>query len=170
MDEMTPEYQMGNSLTIKQVAEFVQQFGTKDIADIGGAGMESRLTLFDIKADVYDLNKEEFEGEGIVHDICKNPLPKQYDTILCCNTYEHIIDPYKASQNIIKSLKPGGYVFITTVWIYPFHAYRDVIDTYRYTDQALSVLFKELEEVKCWYENEFHPEGTIRVSYIGRKK
>lgn len=163
IDEMTREYQLDTNLTIRQLVDFMHKHGTEDIADVGGAGMESRLALFDIYPDVYDL----LEG-GIPHDICKNPLPRKYETIICCNTFEHIIDPYRAAKNLVASLKPGGWIFVTTVWIYPFHAYRDVIDTYRYTDQALSVLFGELEG-ESWYENELHPAGAVRVSYIGRR-
>lgn len=165
MNELTQEYQLSSNLTIRQVVEFMEKYGTEDLADVGGAGYESRLALFDIQPHVYDL----LEG-GVSHDICKDILPRPYETIICCNTFEHIIDPFGAANNLVGSLKKGGYLFLTTVWIYPFHAYRDVIDTYRYTDQSLSVLFKDLEEVKCWYEDELHPSGAIRVSYIGKKK
>lgn len=162
MNELDKDYQIKKELTMRQINDFIEKYPHKDMADVGGFGYEDRLSLLGLKPDVYDLLTND-------HDICTSVLPKTYQTIICCNTFEHIIDPYGAAQNIIKSLKPGGYLFLTTVWRYPFHAYGDVIDTYRYTDQALKALFEKLEEVSCWYEDEYHPEGAIRISYIGRK-
>lgn len=161
-NHLTLEYQLAHELTMRQLNDFFGQYGKVGlIADVGGKGYEERIALFGIKPDVYDLSYG--------FDICKTPLPKKYDLILCNNTFEHIIDPYQAAKNIVESLKPGGLLFLTTLWIYPFHAYDDVIDTYRYTDQSLKVLFKDLEEIKCWYEDEYHPSGAVRVTYIGRK-
>lgn len=164
--ELDLEFQIGHELTMAQLADFFQTYGTENVADVGGSGYEDRIALFGVKPDVYDLSNG--------FDICESQLPKQYNIIISCNTFEHIIDPYQASQNIIKSLKPGGTVFITTLWKYDYHAYTTeeghyVPDTYRFTTEALSLLFSELEELKCWYEKEKQFD-FVRVSYIGKKR
>lgn len=166
MNELTKEYQLQHELTMAQLDDFFSKYGSDNVADIGGAGYEERLSLLGVTPDVYDLSGG--------FDICKTELPRKYSTIICCNTFEHIIDPYAAAQNIVKSLRPGGVVFITTLWKYDYHAYTTeeghyVPDTYRYTTEALSMLFGELEEKRCWYEDE-KQQGFVRVSYIGRKK
>lgn len=169
--EQSKEYQLHQDKNMELVIDFLTAHGTKDLADVGGAGYQERFAIFDVYPDVYDLSPEELGDTGTIHDICAVPLPRQYETIICCNTYEHLIDPFSASQNLIKSLKKGGWLYVSTVWIYPFHAYRDVPDTYRYTDQCLSLLFKDLKQERCWYcpEAEIAPEGSIRVTYIGQK-
>lgn len=125
--------------------------------------MQERLALFDLHPDVYDYGIDKF-------DICKTSLPKQYPVIICMNTFEHILDPVRAAENIVKSLAPGGHLFVTTLFVYPKHNYDEVVDTYRYTDTALSWLFRDLEEKRCWFENENHPPQAVRVSYIGVKR
>lgn len=170
MSDLTKDYLVGHELTIRQMVDFMDAHGTEDLADVGGAGYEERMAVLGYTPDVYDLSRDEMGEKGFEHDICLSPLPRKYATILCCNTLEHVIDPYGTANNLVASLKPGGWIFVTTVWKYPYHAYRDVPDTYRYTDQSLSILFRDLEEERCWYEDEFHPEGCVRVSYIGRKK
>lgn len=164
MDELTRDYQLHHELTIRQlIQDFCDNYPHSDMADVGGSGYEERLAVFDLHPTVYDTLIDGF-------DICVTPLPRPYQTIICCNTFEHLIDPVRAAENIVKSLKKGGYVFITTLFAYPKHDYDGVIDTYRYTDSALSILFKGLEEKKCWFENESQAPGAIRVSYIGTKK
>lgn len=168
-EELTQEYQLAHETTLRQLKGFMDAYGTEGLADVGGAGYRSRLAVFGWYPDTYDVSLDELEGEGTVHDICLEPLPKKYDTVICCNTFEHIIDPFGAARNIMDSMEPGGHLFLTTVWKYPFHAYREVMDTYRYTHQALSGLFRGLEEIRCWYETETHPEGAERVTYVGKK-
>lgn len=163
MNELTREYQLEHELTIRQlIYEFCDKYPHTDMADVGGNGYQERLAIFDLHPTVYDMGIDGF-------DICKTPLLKKYQTIICLNTLEHIIDPVRAAENIVKSLKPGGYLFVSTLFSYPKHDYEDVIDTYRYTDTALSVLFKELKEEKCWFENETQAPGAVRVSYVGVK-
>ncbi len=163
MNELTPEYQLNHELTINQlINRFIANYPHEDMADIGGHGMEARLAVFDLHPDVYDLNTNRY-------DLCDTSLPRLYQTIICLNTFEHIYNPLVAAQNIVDSLKAGGYVFISTLFSYPKHDYDNVPDTYRYSDTALEYLFRELIKDECWMEPENHPQGAIRVSFIGHK-
>lgn len=162
MNQMTTEYQLAHELTIRQLNDFMAAHGTKDLADIGGDGYQERMALFEWYPDVYDYGINGF-------DICKETTKRPYETVICCNTMEHIYDPVLAANNIIKALKPGGWLFCSTVFSYDFHPYGEVKDMYRYTTTALSYLFRELKEEKCWFEPEpLSPQG-MRVTYIGQK-
>lgn len=137
--------------TLIQLKNFLTEYPHEDIADIGGAGYQENLVQLGIAPTVYDLR------DGF--DITKTPLPKKHKTIICLNTFEHIFDPVRAAENIVKSLKKGGYLFLTTLWKYDNHDYTTedgfyVPDYYRFTEYALKQLFKKLVLDKCWLEGE----------------
>lgn len=152
--------------TLQHFVGFINHYPHEDMADVGGAGYEEHIEQFGVKAKVYDLR------DGF--DITKTPLPRKHQTIISLNTFEHILDPMAAAKNIIKSLKPGGYIFISTVWKYDYHAYTTddgfyVPDYYRFTDEVLKAMFSELEIDRCWLEQEGLRDFE-RVSLIAHKK
>jgi hypothetical protein len=60
--------------------------------------------------------------------------------ILLCNILEHVTDPQKLADRCIRIVGPGGLIFVTVPFSYPFH--RDPIDTlYRPSPEALVRLF-----------------------------
>lgn len=127
---------------------FLREHPHEDIADIGGLLTE----LTDIERTVYNF-------PGI--DICLRPLPLTHRTIISMDTFEHILDPIAASKNIIASLQNGGFLFLTTVFSWPYHCYP--IDTYRYSSTALAYLFRDLSIIRCWMEDD---GGHTRTSII----
>jgi len=62
------------------------------------------------------------------------------NTLLCCNLLEHVLEPRRLAQHCLDLLPPGGLVFVTVPYSYPYH--RDPIDTmYRPSPAELSRLF-----------------------------
>jgi len=47
--------------------------------------------------------------------------------LLCCNLLEHVIEPDRLARHCLDLLTPGGLVFVTVPFSYPYH--RDPIDT-----------------------------------------
>jgi len=142
--------------SIRQVQEFIKNHPSNDIADIGGIGG------IGIEADNYDG----YSG----FDITKEKLPRKYQTILCMDTFEHLYDPVRAAENIVASLADNGWLFITTVFSWEKHSHP--VDTYRYTDDALTWLFRDLQIERVWFsQEEPHPDmqTRVRVSLIGQK-
>jgi hypothetical protein len=65
-------------------------------------------------------------------------------SILCCNILEHVTDPARLAQRCIELVGPGGFIFVTVPYSYPFH--RDPIDTlYRPGPAELARLFAGAE-------------------------
>lgn len=60
--------------------------------------------------------------------------------LLCCNLLEHVLEPEQLARHCLDLLPPGGLVFVTVPFSYPYH--RDPIDTlYRPSPAELSELF-----------------------------
>jgi SAM-dependent methyltransferase len=82
----------------------------------------------DIRADLTD--------ETDIHRLCA----LRPNALLCCNLLEHVPDPGRLAQHCLDLLRPGGLVFVTVPYSYPYH--RDPIDTmYRPSLAELGELF-----------------------------
>lgn len=42
------------------------------------------------------------------HDICNARLDRQFDVVIADNVWEHLLHPYRAAQNVLAMLRPGG--------------------------------------------------------------
>ena len=112
---------------LKQLQEFLNTYPHQDIADIGGwekIEVEAQVpapggTHKDVIARLdQPLERVIYDLQGdVTVDITKTPLPRQHQTIICMDTFEHLYDPVRAADNIIKSLKAGGYLFLTTMFM-----------------------------------------------------
>lgn len=169
-------------LALEQLQNFLNQYPHKDIADVGGW---EKLEVGFFKGTVKDLKNAvpatarldkplKRKIYNIDFDITKSKLPREHQTIICMDTFEHLYDPVRAAENIIDSLKDGGYLFLTTVFMFQYH--RSPVDTYRYTDDSLKWLFRDLEIDRCWFEEEHtHPGNPAkmgrewRISIIAHK-
>lgn len=68
---------------------------------------------FDFSTEALELAKKRFpSGEFHKHDIYEK-TDNQFDLVFCTETLEHLLYPDKALDNLIYSLKPGGYLIIT---------------------------------------------------------
>jgi SAM-dependent methyltransferase len=74
----------------------------------------------------------------------RNPIKgKKFDMGLCMDLLEHTSNPFVVSKNIIDSLVPGAFLFVTVPFVWDLHAYPD--DYWRFTPHGLAELFKEME-------------------------
>jgi SAM-dependent methyltransferase len=86
----------------------------------------------DFLADVHNLSMELDR---------QDTFPKKYDIILAPSVFEHFYNPFKAMEEISKSLKNGGLVFVSTHNCYPIHAYPH--DYWRFTIESLQYLVEQ---------------------------
>ena len=163
--------------------------------EIGGTGKtnsKQMSSLWGLKYHNMNLEKNR-QPDTIIGDICdcKKLIPDNtYDFVYSMDTFEHIKEPWKAANEIVRILKPNGMVFIATLFSWRYHP--APIDYWRYSPHCLAFLFKKLECMEANWDSrqrrQNHKGGTIegltdkvpldnmggfrenwRVYYVGRK-
>lgn len=74
-----------------------------------------------------------------VHRLADIVGDEQYDAVVSCSSFEHFKYPHLAAHQIMRTLKPGGLVFVQTHQTFPLHAYP--FDYFRFSIEALAGLF-----------------------------
>lgn len=97
-----------------------------------------------------------------------------FDGVICLEVLEHVKRPWNAAAELIRVLRPGGALLLTTPFLYPYHgkggasqSHGEYPDLWRLTHQGLSQLFADLRE------REIVPldgpiEARIRLSRLWR--
>lgn len=124
-----------------------------NILDIGGGrGHNFKKDIKDYY--VLDLNSNNEDDKFILGDITDDNLDidKEFDFIISKDVFEHILNPWDATKNIIKLLKNNGYFICIVPFSWRFHP--SPYDAYRYSHQGLKFLFEhkdQIEEVASGY-------------------
>jgi 2-polyprenyl-3-methyl-5-hydroxy-6-metoxy-1,4-benzoquinol methylase len=78
----------------------------------------AKVTACDFSSTALELARAEFNGldvEWILADIQKLPfLDSSFDTVISCETIEHVPSPSKAVAELARVLHPGGRLILTT--------------------------------------------------------
>ncbi|MBE9002496.1 methyltransferase domain-containing protein [Nostoc sp. LEGE 12447] len=75
------------------------------------------------------------------YDICSAPLRENFDLIIAEQVFEHLLYPYRACNNIISMLFPGGYFLISVPFLVKIH--NRPIDCTRWTETGLKYFLHE---------------------------
>ena len=89
---------------------------------------------------------ENVDVVGDAHEL-SSYFDHQFDLIFSSAVFEHLAMPWKASAEIIKLLKPGGFVFIETHYSYSSH--ERPWHFFQFSENALDVLFPEKFGMQC---------------------
>jgi SAM-dependent methyltransferase len=69
-------------------------------------------------------------------------LPAKYsehfNTVILVSVFEHVDNPYKVSDALFAIIKPGGYLFNSTPFIFPYHPSPN--DNFRFSPRALKLI------------------------------
>jgi len=115
-------------------------FSEKIIINIG-----SGITRF--HEEIINLDIFPFENVDLVTDATKFPIKDaSVDMIITESTLEHIPNADLAIKEICRVVKPGGYVFASIPFVFPFHASPN--DFMRLTEEGLKRRFDVFEPVK----------------------
>lgn len=90
------------------------------------------------------LNIDDFVNVDIVADAHRLPFKdNSVDSIICIAVLEHVYDPEIVVSEMIRVLKPGGYLYAEVPFIFFFHGYPN--DFKRYTLEGMRRLFSSFE-------------------------
>jgi SAM-dependent methyltransferase len=88
-----------------------------------------------------------YAGVSIVADISSLPYEsRSVDAVICNTVLEHVTNPEKVIEEISRVMKPGGLVYITVPFLFPFHASPD--DYKRWSASGIKNLMSEFEIVE----------------------
>jgi SAM-dependent methyltransferase len=106
-----------------------------------GSGADSAADNF-LNVDYYHLR-----GVSLRADVHHLPFRgKSIDAVQCMQLIEHVKSPEEMIAAIHDALKPGGEVFLTAPFMYPYH--EAPIDLNRWTQEGLRALMKEFSPIQ----------------------
>lgn len=89
-------------------------------------------------------------GDGVdVVDDLENPrnlVGRRFGFAICCSVLEHVRRPWVAAEAISDIVAPGGYLYVATPWVWPYHPYPD--DYFRFSFSGIASLFPNFEVVE----------------------
>jgi SAM-dependent methyltransferase len=106
--------------------KFVRRFpADARILNVGSGVHRYRSSM--VNLDIYP-----YRGVDIVADATALPFPDDtFEGAICECLLEHVPEPKKVVKEMVRVLKPGGTIFLSVPFIYPFHGCPN--DFYRWT-------------------------------------
>jgi uncharacterized UPF0146 family protein len=95
-----------------------------------------------------DIQNKDNTPNIILGDITDKNLiiNKKFDFIYSCDTFEHILNPWDATENIIKLLTEKALFLCIVPFSWRYHAC--CYDTFRYSHTGIRYLFERLNKIK----------------------
>ena len=136
------------SAFIKSCSEKFDKLGSMllDIAPQDHAGAKAFFT----KAEIRTLDIDPASGADYIADICKKNDDKiesdLFDLIICTEVLEHTLNPFKATEELNRILKPGGKICVSVPFNFRIHG--PLPDCWRFTIHGLRALFGDYTDVE----------------------
>jgi len=128
------------------------------ICEIGGPHNSFGQSMPEYDFKYLSLYPEKGDDNVIVGDATQaDHIPSEsFDAIFSVSVFEHISKPWKAAEHLSRLLKPGGVCYHAAPFSYFYHG--APADFWRYTPDALSLIFSELKQIK----SEFYGQNRRR--------
>lgn len=88
-------------------------------------------------------------------------FPGYFGFAIMVSVFEHVENPYKVSDAIFRILKPGGYLFNSAPFLFPYHPSPE--DNFRYSPKALERIHKSsgFEQLEGGFHATFRSSAGI---------
>lgn len=130
------------------ITQSSQEFDYKDkiILDVAPQDWTGARSVYKL-ASVETLDIDEESEADWIADLCQcnqEIIPDNYfDAVICTEVLEHVNNPFDASDEILRILKPGGKAYISTPFNFRIHG--PLPDNWRFTIHGLRTLFKKFD-------------------------
>lgn len=122
----------------------VLEIGSREVT--GVSLMRKRLVSAEyVGFDFYTGNNVDVIGD--VHKLSSYFNGEKFDLIFSSACFEHFAMPWIASQEMVKLLKMGGYIFVETHYSYSSH--ERPWHYFQFSEKALEVLFNREMGIEC---------------------
>ena len=93
------------------------------------------------------------------------PLPDEcVSRIVSDNVHKHVKDPISAVKEMHRLLSSGGYVYVSTPFMYPFHS--SPYDFQRWTTEGLKELFRDFEIIETGVRSGPFSSLTVLLNHL----
>ena len=102
-------------------------------------------TIHFLVSDYTDKYKPDLVEDIHAMSLADNSL----EGLFCMAVLEHVYDPKKAAEEIVRVLKPGGTALVYVPFLYRYHAHStDYHDYFRYTKDGIAYLFRGCSHIE----------------------
>ena len=131
-----------NITTINQTQRFRRNYTTDSgtVLDIGSCNVSGRTSGRDLWPgwNYFGVDIQAGRNVDAVVDTEDFELCTRFDVVTSQNTFEHTQRPWRVFESAARHVKPGGFLFIGTPWVFPYHPFP--IDAWRLSPDAYRVL------------------------------
>jgi SAM-dependent methyltransferase len=136
----------------EHMTQMLAESGVKTgrILEIGGRANPYETWFPGFEYTILDLEET---APGVIHgDItdCPEIESASFDAVISVDVFEHIDRPWLAAPEIARILRPGGFTYHSTLFSWRYHPCP--IDYWRYTPQALTFLFADLDPMHADFD------------------
>ena len=160
--------------TVKDfIATLAAQFDSEgitvlDVAPEAHAGAQASFTRGRIETIDIDPDSAATHIADLCVCNCARIPSALYDVIVCTEVLEHTKEPWKATKELHRFLKPGGVLAVTTPFNFRIHG--PAPDCWRFTDEGLRVLLADFIDVRIdAVEDPQRPRMPIQYTVVARK-
>lgn len=127
----------------------------RSVLNVGAGGeiFERLGALKNVK--IFQIDVDPARKPDLVADVCNlSEIPDAaFDAVFMLEVLEHVRTPHTALQEILRVLKPGGRLFLSTPFIFPIHD--EPHDYFRFTRYGLAFLLESFRDVSIVERNDF---------------
>lgn len=150
--------------------------GTAEVylSDDGIVGIEANpltkliphLTLLDRGFNETELGTSSDEKVDFLVPESIEHLRNGFDIVFSFDTLEHVSNPFKFCEHLLRVAKPGGYVYVSTIFSWVYHPSPE--DYFRFSPAGLEACFAEAAEGGVlWSGWESDERGVAVLAYKG---
>lgn len=126
------------------ILDIIEKNPNKMILD-NGAGLRSQWYENVVNFEIVSYPSTDVIGIGELLPFKK----ESFDIVLSLAVLEHVKNPFRCAEEIVRVLKPGGTLVVVVPFLQPFHGYPD--HYYNMTSNGLKNLFKDdIEVIDCY--------------------